>query len=248
MGLVPIFLQAFGVGFSGAVMPGPLLTYNIQLSYKKGFWAGPQIIIGHAVLEALLVIGLMLGLGKIIQLPAVKITLFIIGGLLLAWMGWGLIAAERRSTGQGLVLTEKETAAAGVGEVKSRSRLDATGLHPVIAGALISVSNPYWLLWWSTLGLVLITQAVGAGAIGVVAFYTGHILSDLLWYSFISLAIAKGRNLIPDTFYRGLLLICGLFLLVFAGMFLYNALLMLGIIPDLFGRAVDLFKPLSKLI
>jgi len=46
-----IFATSFAVGFSGAITPGPLLVYSIREAIKRGFAAGPLVVLGHALLE-----------------------------------------------------------------------------------------------------------------------------------------------------------------------------------------------------
>lgn len=239
--LVEIFLQAFTVGLSGAMMPGPLLTYNIQLSYKKGFWVGPQMVLGHAFLEMGLIGAVMGGLGSILTRPLTKLILWLVGGVLLGWMGYDLIWRESRNP-----LTALEETAA-TGELANKgSRL--TNIHPVMAGAVISFSNPYWSLWWATIGLGFISKAFVLGWAGVLSFFAGHILSDLLWYSLISAAVANGRKYISGSLYKGLLIGCGVFLLLIAAGFIWDALQAMEWIRDLFERTIDLFPKKQKLI
>ncbi len=240
MGLLPIFIQAFLVGLSGAVAPGPLLTYNIQLTYKKGFWIGPKLIVGHAILEGLLILGVIFGLGSFIQLPVTKITLWLVGGMLLAWMGYELIWKETKRS----INTTLEVSAAG--EVSTASK--TTNMNPVLAGIIISLSNPYWALWWAMIGLGLITQALTFGWVGVTVFFIGHILSDFAWYSFISAAVAKGRHYMSEVAYHWLLRVCGIFLLIIAAGFILDALKALGIIEWIFNQSIDLFKYFRNIV
>lgn len=256
MGLIQIFVQALLVGFSGAIAPGPLLTYNIQLTYKKGFWVGPKLVLGHAILEALLVIGIIAGLGSFIQLPVTKIVLWLLGGLLLAWMGYDLIWKETRrdlpTTMTASTSVEDGASASAENEVsasgESNTRINVANLPPVLAGIVISLSNPYWALWWAMIGLGLITQALAFGWLGVLIFFSGHILSDLIWYSFISGAVAGGRRYLSTAAYHWLLRICGLFLFFIAISFIMAALKTLGLTEWFFQTVTDLFGHLHELV
>jgi threonine/homoserine/homoserine lactone efflux protein len=239
--LLQIFGQAFVVGFSGAMMPGSLLTYNIQLALKKGFWVGPKLVFGHAILEAVLILGLSLGLSNILKLEITQIIIGSVGGLMLAWMGYGLLRFESKA---GTPLdTETAAATATKGETQT-----GVNLNPVVAGAVISVMNPYFLLWWSTIGLAFISQAFALGWKGIICFYIGHILADLTWYSLVSIAVSGGRRLITPWIYRWLLIACGVLLIVFAGRFIYDALQLLGIPQLLFDKSIDLFKGFQGLV
>ena len=73
-----------------------------------------------------------------------------------------------------------------------RSRARRAG--PVAAGFLISLSNPYWILWWATVGITYLNLSLRFGAMGLAAFFGGHLLADLSWYSLVALGVARGRR------------------------------------------------------
>lgn len=62
MGLITLFLTSFLVGFSGASAPGPLMTLVLAQSSIGGWKKSLEIISGHAILEGILLILLLLGL------------------------------------------------------------------------------------------------------------------------------------------------------------------------------------------
>lgn len=208
MGITGIFLTAFVVGFSGAMMPGPLLTVTINESIRRGAKAGPLLIVGHAILELILIIGLIFGLSLVIQKPAVTAFIGLAGGGFLLWMGTGMVKSAWKGT---VSLDFKAT-----GEKK--------GLDPILAGILVSISNPYWSLWWATIGLGYLVIAQKLGYWGVAAFFIGHILSDFLWYGLVSGAVAGGRRFLSNKVYRGLMAGCGVFLLWLALAFVSDGL------------------------
>lgn len=197
MSLLAIFFNAWGVGFSGAIMPGPLLTVNIQESYQRGWTAGPLMVLGHAILETVLVVGLMLGLDRLISQSITQGIVGLVGGAVLLWMAWGMLLNGGK---EGLSL-------------ENRAELTGKRMHPVLAGAVVSLSNPYWSLWWATIGLGLMVHAKTWGTMGLALFLIGHLMADLVWYTVISIAIATGRHVIPSRFFRGLIMVCGFFLI-----------------------------------
>ena len=93
-----------------------------------------------------------------------------------------------------------------------------------LTGALLSLANPYWIIWWATIGLGYVLISGKLGLPGILAFFIGHILADLTWYAFVSLAVHKGRDILPDRVYRGLIAVCAVFLLGYAGYLLYNGI------------------------
>lgn len=202
-----LFWTAFVIGLSGAMMPGPVLTATISETLKRGFRAGPVIVAGHALLEMLVLVAVVLGLGRWITAPEIMRILGLIGGGLLIVMGshmaWTAEAAVRVAL-----------------ETRPDPRASVRG--PMLAGILTSVSNPYWVLWWATIGLNLASVALSHGTPGLLSFYAGHILSDLAWYSLVAAAVASGRRLCPPRAYRILITLCGLALVGLGGVFFFR--------------------------
>ena len=203
--LLSIFASSFIIALSGALMPGPLLTATVSESTKRGFIAGPMLILGHGILELGLVIGLLLGLAPYLEKDIVFGTIGIAGGVIMIWMAYGMFRSLPTLT-------------------ISYEASESKQKNIVIDGILMSIANPYWILWWATIGLGYILHSMKFGIYGVAFFFTGHIMADLVWYATISAAIAKGRRFFSDKMYKGLIGFCALFLLFFAGYFFYSGL------------------------
>lgn len=217
MGLVFIFSTAFLVGLSGALMPGPLLTVTVGESARRGFIAGPLLVMGHGLLEGLLVLALALGLFSVFHHPLTSKVVALIGGSFLIYMAWGMI----RDAWSGRLKFEPRKASEEVATVEEVSQdPPATGLKLVWTGMLVSLSNPYWSLWWATVGLSYITLSLQHGNLGLLSFFSGHVLSDLVWYSLVAAVVAGGRRFLTPPLYRGLILGCGLFLVFLGGSFI----------------------------
>ncbi|HOO56436.1 MAG TPA: LysE family transporter [bacterium] len=203
--LALLFIGSFTLALSGALMPGPLLTVCVADSAKRGFIAGPLLISGHAVLELALVVAVIFGLGPILEMGAVIGAIALCGGAILVWMGTGMIRGASKTS------------------LNMEAGCDQKPGNPVIAGIFASISNPYWILWWATIGLGYLTAAKHNGAPGVAAFFFGHILADLAWYSMISFGVSRGKKLMSDRIYQGIIRFCGALLLVFGAWFLYTS-------------------------
>lgn len=202
MTLGTIAATSLVLGFSGAMMPGPLLTLTISEAARRGMRAGPQLIAGHALLEGSLVILLLLGLAELVQRPMVFTLIALVGGIMLVWMGYSMMHSLSELS---LDLSADE---------QQKSSL-------LISGALVSLANPYFTLWWATVGIGYLTVTIDRGWAGGITFYLFHILADLLWYSAVAMAVSRGRNLLSDKIYRGLIGSCALFLVLFGGYFGY---------------------------
>ncbi|WP_258359302.1 LysE family translocator [Moorella sulfitireducens (nom. illeg.)] len=209
--LLALFTTAFMVGLSGALMPGPLLTLVVEESTRRGAGAGPLLVLGHGLLELLMLFLLLLGLGSFLALPAVGRVVAVLGGAVLIWLGTGMIRSAGASQVQ-LALTGNKD--------NSLHLPPRPLLHTVTAGGLISLANPYWLLWWATIGAAFVAQAARLGAGGIALFFSGHILSDLGWYSLVAAGVAAGHRIISQRVYRYLIMACGLFLLILGVLFI----------------------------
>jgi threonine/homoserine/homoserine lactone efflux protein len=92
--------------------------------------------------------------------------------------------------------------------------------EPIVGGIVVSLSNPYWIIWWATVGATFMTQSLELGLLGISAFYVGHILSDFSWYSLVSAALTSSRRLITNRVYKGIMLGCGAFLVAMGAYFI----------------------------
>lgn len=196
--LLTLFFSSLIVAFSGAMMPGPLLTVTINESTRRGAIAGPMLIAGHAILELVLMVALFLGLAPLLKHDLFFLVIAFLGGAIMFWMAYGMF----RSLPTLSVQTE------ACNSVKQKNL--------PLAGALMSLANPYWIIWWATIGIAYIANAQQFGLWGIVLFFIGHISGDLIWYSAISITVSKGKKLFTDRVYRLLIALCGIFLVGFA--------------------------------
>ena len=192
-----IFLTSFGIAFSGALMPGPLLSATISESIRRGPSTGPLLILGHGILELILIMALFLGLAPILVREEVFVSIALAGGGFMIFMAVGMFMGLPRLSLQ-------------------NSDSSPVNGNLIFLGAGLSLANPYWLIWWATIGLGYILSAGKLGIPGVVSFFTGHILADALWYVFVSTAVSKTRRLMSDKVYRILIGTCALFLMSYA--------------------------------
>ena len=79
-------LIGFSVGLTGALVPGPMLFATIEISLKKGWLAGPQVVLGHMIVEVVLYILILLGASSLVDSSMISV-IFLIGGLSLLVFG-----------------------------------------------------------------------------------------------------------------------------------------------------------------
>lgn len=196
-----IFGLAFATGFTGAVMPGSLLAMVVSKTLVVGWLAGPVMMIGHALLELAAAVLLATGVIYFARTRWVQGLIGVVGGAVLVYLGYltfGISASEAARA-----LGGPETAGPEAGS----GWLGLVGL-----GAVMSIANPYWWLWWATICPAHLTWAMGRGRTGAGVYYVGHILSDTVWYSAVSIALATGRSVLSATVLQGIYVGAALFL------------------------------------
>ena len=201
--VIQIFFGSLIVAFSGALMPGPMLTLVIASVAQKGFWTSVFIVIGHSILELLIVISFYLGVLKYLDNPLVIKIISIVGGAFLIYMAVSIIVSIARKKIK-LDLDAKSIAK----NLGTKNTFIITG-----KGILISLANPYWYVWWLTIGATFMIKSVQHSFGGVAFFYTGHILADFIWYLFVGFLVSTGRRFFNQKIYIGILIVCSLFLL-----------------------------------
>ncbi|MCP8308109.1 MAG: LysE family transporter [archaeon] len=199
-----LFFSSLIIGYSGALMPGPVLIVTINEATKRGFKSGFYVPIGHALLELILVVLLTLGLAEVLSLKPIVALIGLLGGIFLSWMAYNIL----RDT-----LRRKISLSF---DIKSNDHK----MGSMALGIFTSLFNPYWLIWWVSVGLSLLLWSLEFGIIGVVAFYFGHILSDISWYGSVSFAMARGKRFMSERVYRAILIFCGATLIFFSIFFI----------------------------
>jgi threonine/homoserine/homoserine lactone efflux protein len=158
--------------------------------------------VGHGILEIMLLAALVLGLAPFLQRNDVFAVVAVAGGFILLWLAFGMFRA-----------LPSLTLSLNPGAIKRGSL--------VMNGAIMSIANPYWIIWWATIGFGYVIYSWSFGIAGIVFFFTGHILADFVWYSAVSAAVGKGRHLFTDRLYRGIIATCAVVLILFAIYFFY---------------------------
>lgn len=203
LALLTIFCTSFIIALSGAIMPGPMMTVTISESSQRGAMTGPKMIFGHTILELALVLALLSGLAPLLVRNDVFIFISLSGGTILLWMGISMLRSV-----PGFKLEDQLSSG------KQRNL--------VVAGAVLSAINPYWLIWWASIGLGYIMHSLKFGSMGVAAFFTGHAFADLAFYALLSLGIARGRRFLSNSLYKKLITCCSIFLIVFSCYFFFS--------------------------
>lgn len=197
-----IFLfSAVMISLSGVISPGPMTAAAIQQGGRSKL-TGMYIAFGHGIVEMPLIALIFLGAGSVFQMEAVRIVIGIVGGIYLIFMGKDLI---RVKVNEEIVHSDKKTPS-------------------LYSGIFLSVANPYFLLWWATVGAGLVISAARFGLPGLILFAIFHWLCDLVWYSFLSIASFRGIKMFGAGLYKKLSMFCGFAMFFYGGVFIVNSL------------------------
>lgn len=199
--MLPILLSVIVISLSGVMQPGIMFAMTVAKSYKSP-WAGPQIALGHAIVELPLIILIYFGFAHFFQNSLVHLVLGILGGSMIIWMGISMFRARTVVTQAGNDLP----------------------YNALAAGILTSALNPFFWVWWATAGSLLVMKIHDFGVAGLALLANVHWLCDLIWLSFVSILIYKTKSLWGRKFQQGLFIICSLLLIGFGGWFLISGL------------------------
>lgn len=209
--MIGVALLSLLVAFSGAVVPGPLFVVALQQAQVFGWMSGVWLIVGHMLAEVLLLVAIFAGLGGVLQRKVVMRTVGIVGGLVMLYFAWGMIElALHGPLGHG-----------------QQGHFTAMSTGMLIGqGFVLSVFNPYWVLWWATIGVGMISNLVAKhGKRAWIAFFIGHESADYIWYVGISLLIALSGAFLSESVHRVLILVCGVGIAVLGLLFIIRPLI-----------------------
>jgi len=199
--MLPVLASVIVISFSGVMMPGPMFAVTLAKSYKSP-WAGTYISLGHAVIEVPLILLIYFGFAQFFQNSVVQLVLSVVGGGMIVWMGISMFRAR-----------------AEVAQGGKDLRYSA-----FVAGIFTSGLNPFFLLWWATIGSMLIMRFLDFGTAGLIIFIVVHWLCDLLWLSFVSVTVYKTHSLWGRKFQEWVFIACSLLLIGFGIWFMVSGI------------------------
>ncbi|MFX0179308.1 MAG: LysE family transporter [Candidatus Hodarchaeota archaeon] len=189
---------------TGALVPGPLLTFTIykSLKQKKGYLAGIFIVLGHALIEFILIIALLAGADLFLKNVIFLMIVGIVGGSCL--IAFGSLTIKNVYKKQYKVDFE----------INNQNLKNFKG-NSFLGGIFYSIINPYWEFWWVLPGLSIMSK-IGvsfANPFAILIFFIGHELGDIVWYIPISTFVYRGGKSLNPKIYKYSLLISGVFMI-----------------------------------
>lgn len=199
--MLPILLSVVVISLSGVMMPGPMFAMAVAHSYLSP-WAGPQVALGHAVVEVPLILIIYFGFARFFKNNIVQFAMSIVGGGMIIWLGVAMFLARAEVVSGGKDLFYNAFA----------------------AGIITTGLNPFFLLWWATIGSMLLMRFLVFGTKGLIVLIIVHWLCDLVWLSLVSVVIYRTHTLWGEPFQEGLFIACSLLLVGFGGWFMVSGI------------------------
>jgi threonine/homoserine/homoserine lactone efflux protein len=192
--------EAVLISLSGVMAPGPITAVTIGKGNESPH-AGALVALGHGIVEIPLMLFIFYGFGSLFELFQTKVIIGFAGGGFLLLMAVGMFRSVRHV------------------QMNSRTYLHSS----VMAGILLSAGNPYFLIWWATVGTALILRSESFGTLAFFIFAFAHWSCDLLWCYFLSAVSFKGRVFLGARFQKIVFATCGVVLLIFGAKFISDA-------------------------
>jgi len=192
---------------SGALAPGPLFFETITQGSKTGARSGFIFSIAHTVVEFSLIMLFALGLITVASEPTVKLVIGVLGGIVLILFG---------------VFQVYKTFIVNSEEQKQKV---PSYRHLFFIGVVFTGLNPYFIIWWLTVGAQLIIISLEfAALIGVVFMYICHVWMDYVWLTSVAHFAKKGTNILGLKWYKPLMAIFGIILIYFGVSFIISSI------------------------
>lgn len=195
------------ISVSGAMAPGPLFFLTVTHGVKNGAKTGVLFSVAHSIIEFSLVMMIALGLLSVTNETVVRLAVGVAGGVALVVFGTIQIRSSLNKTD----------------EVDSGNR---TIRNLFLIGLASTSLNPYFIVWWLTIGANLILISLEfAGLLGVMIMYACHVWVDYAWLILVSGFAKRGAKILKQKWYRLLIVVFGLILIYFGFFFIMDALL-----------------------
>jgi len=189
------------ISLSGVMMPGPVFAMAVAKGYKDRK-AGILIALGHAAVEFPLMFLIYFGFTWFFSSITVQKVISFVGGLILIYTGLHLFKTQK----------------------KKNEELAGSKRGSFVVGVLTTVANPYFFLWWITIGAALILNASTFGFTAFLVFTVVHWSCDLLWDAFVSATVYGTRRFWTDKAYKIVFAFCFVILVGFGVWFIVSAL------------------------
>ncbi len=192
------------VSASGVMAPGPLFVASISYGLKGGMRAGLKMAVGHAIVEFPIVIILGIGAVSLESFSEYRVVISILGAAFL-FVFAGMQIRALFGNGGNFVTDSRRS--------------------PLVAGMALSGLNPFFIIWWITIGFKLISDALLIWAVGgMLVLFALHIWMDFAWLGIVAHLASKGAKILSSKSLKIIVFGLSLMLVYFGITFLIDVL------------------------
>ncbi len=192
------------ISVSGVMSPGPLFVANIFYGVKGGASAGLKMSCGHTVVELPLIIFLGFSALSLETFPQFRVIIAVLGAI-------GLFVFA------GIQIKSV---------FKSKSTLvNQTKYGPFLGGILFSALNPFFIIWWFTIGFKLISDSLVLWSFwGIAILFAFHIWMDYTWLTSTAYLSNRSSRFLSNKNYRFFIFGISIVLIYFGITFIADAI------------------------
>ena len=170
--MLPLISSIVIISFSGVMMPGLMFAAALAKSLKSP-WAGAQLALGHAVIEIPIILLIYFGFLRFSLNNPAQLALNVLGGSMIIVLGVFMYRARTEVVEKGKDLPHSA----------------------FVTGIITTGINPYFLLWWTSVGSMLVLRFLDFGVTGLIVLIIVHWSCDLVWLSFLSNLVYRTHSL-----------------------------------------------------
>ena len=156
------FLEAFLLGLIFNAAPGVVFAETVKRGINGGFWPAFHVQLGSLSGDAFWAILGLLGIGILFNLKILIIPISLIGSLYLFYLAFdSYVQSNKKLKGYSFNSMEH---------------------NPLIAGVILSITNPQNLIYWAALGSAFSALGISDPKfIDYVIFFSGFMTSSIIW-------------------------------------------------------------------
>lgn len=197
-------LRNMALGISLAAPIGPSGIAIIQNGLRHGFLRAFLTGLGVTMADATYLLVVFFGLSRFLEIRAVTVLIWSLGGLALLYFGYRSIRDA-------------------MGRIDLEKTVVATARSPLLVGYVVNVSNPIAVVWWVGVFGSLLSETAAAGSrLDALAVSSTILIGILIWHSTMSLLTQWGKRFLNERTARFISVVAGIVLILFGLRFGYN--------------------------
>jgi len=213
--VISLALQTLMITPSGALSPGPLTVATMTLGTRGGWRSGILVALGHMLFELPYVVMLTVAFNSMkMFLESFNILILYAGVAIILYFAYMLLHDALKGI--------------RMNDYKNTSKISR---NPIVIGFTFTAFNVFFLMWWLSIGMSLVSRIFEVGIATIAIIYPVHVWMDFAWLSLVAEASKHGTRLLSETGYRILMALFGVLMMLFAANILLKNFLGFSILP-----------------